>query len=1619
MRRFLGISALLLWLVPAGLAAAQDCTSEAEPNDTPETAGVLTAGCLTGRFDAGDQELLVLEVTEPALWTFGPLPQGAALDLYRLAGEPPAPGARLVRLAGPAPDPVLLVPGKWLLGLSFAGAPGTGWTLAAAPAPLPPATADLSPGTPLAAAQAEPLATVSLTLSAAEARRRWQLLLHGVPGEMVQLTLTGPEGALLLDGARSLSGPLILDGIGLEAGTYQLSLRALTQPALPFLLMLKAQGPRLPLREDEPNDRPESARPLLAGKPVTGRLTEADIDLYRMTVTDTARLLSATLETDSGPLPPNLTLCLRDAAGVDQQCRFGATPALADLALPPGDWLLAVSGTIPGGGDYRLALRPGPPRTARGGHEPNDTAAQAQPLAADQPMTGRFAGQEEDRFALTVDGPPQLWKVAVIGATLLRVDDPGGLPLVTAFGQPPEPIVAEDLYLPPGRYGITVSGTDSDYTLTATATGALAEGAEVEPNDAPETATLLVPGQARRGRLAGPSDVDKLRFTLDRDGPMVLTVTLPEGDAGFVQVEGPGFPPGEMLPPGSATLARDYPAGDYTVTLSSLYAPGPVAWTARLDWADPMGAPGPAAAARWSGALPVAEAAAFWPWAQRIATEVTLTAEAAGTFGLDGVMALPGAVLTPDPAEVTLAAGETATVHLTLDLPADLPALSAVPVVLRARDAAGAEVRLPLTLSLIPGAVAQGSHLALPPPALAGGFNLASPGFGGNFPAEIGQDRTRPLPDNPARLTDGTADPQLYTAAAPHSLRLDFGAQGPVPVAGFTLTPYALMSLPYQARLQGFELALSADGTTFDTVLTGRLGLMPQETLFPLPAPVPAVAAELRFLDGTGAPGEPLALSEWAVLAAPGWPEGTAINLADPDRGGHVARSLPLLAGDEAGQNDVLLPGESAAPLTATGITPELVIGFAGSRRAALTGVDWDDPALPLPEAQLWPSVTVFAGDSPVGPWLPLGQLSTGPQRRLVFDAPVIARYLRLQATEQAETPPLLPAQIRVAEAPVAASALSAAGWWGQYGTVSPLDPAPEPLPPPTDSAETGVLDWGASVGGTVRKDQDSDRWTFTVPEGESRAALRLTGQPTVLARLTLTDAAGAPVPLRRLPAAPGETLYEAAVTPGATYTVTVEEPPRNIMIAVDVSGSLGPFWGALRAGLSAMAEGMMPGRDFARIIPFDGQPLGEWTDDPILLRRTLAGMSMLSTGSGTEQTVLQALVDLKTRDGAKAILLLTDGATSSLPMRPAMWAALETAGVQVFTAHLGGWDNPAAETRLLMDLARVGGGAYAHLQTQAGIDRALARVSAWTRAPARYGLSVAPSTAPPPAPGMLRVTHPAPPAGGLPPDPVLAALSPPPATEGMTQPPPALELILDASGSMLQRLDGARRVDLARAALRRIVTRQLPPGQPVALRVFGDTVADSCETNLRVPLMPLVPDMLVQALDAAEPVNLARTPLAASLAAAAQDLAAAPGRRVIVVLTDGEETCGGDPEAEIAALRATGAEVTVNIVGFAVGDAALEAVFARWAKAGGGQYFPAQDAAELAGALGTAMGRGFVVRASEGGAIVASGLAGGAAVPVPPGIWRVELDGGTIWPAVEIGEGAAVTLDVPPAAPG
>jgi Ca-activated chloride channel family protein len=189
------------------------------------------------------------------------------------------------------------------------------------------------------------------------------------------------------------------------------------------------------------------------------------------------------------------------------------------------------------------------------------------------------------------------------------------------------------------------------------------------------------------------------------------------------------------------------------------------------------------------------------------------------------------------------------------------------------------------------------------------------------------------------------------------------------------------------------------------------------------------------------------------------------------------------------------------------------------------------------------------------------------------------------------------------------------------------------------------------------------------------------------------------------------------------------------------------------------------------------------------------------------------------------------------------------------------------------------------------------------------------------------------------------------------------VELILDASGSMYNALaDGRYRIVAAKDVLTGFVLN-LPEGDDlnVGLRVYGSrlqaTHADSClDSELLVPLSGVDRSALLDAVSGV--VARGATPIAYSLELAGADFTE-PGRYMIVLVTDGEESCGGDIRAVMAALRDRGIDIDLRILGFDLTERASRSF------EGIGTFENARTADELAAALGRAVKDVTVVQAA------------------------------------------------------
>ncbi|WP_022920389.1 VWA domain-containing protein [Ornithinimicrobium pekingense] len=176
--------------------------------------------------------------------------------------------------------------------------------------------------------------------------------------------------------------------------------------------------------------------------------------------------------------------------------------------------------------------------------------------------------------------------------------------------------------------------------------------------------------------------------------------------------------------------------------------------------------------------------------------------------------------------------------------------------------------------------------------------------------------------------------------------------------------------------------------------------------------------------------------------------------------------------------------------------------------------------------------------------------------------------------------------------------------------------------------------------------------------------------------------------------------------------------------------------------------------------------------------------------------------------------------------------------------------------------------------------------------------------------------------------------------------------LVLDASGSMEAAGSAGTRMEEAKAAIEAFVEK-LPEGSTVSLRVYGHEgsndeagKAESCASSEVVfDGQSSDRDGLAGALEDVVPVGY--TPLARAIDDARGDIPEQATDSIVYVVTDGLETCGGDPVAAAQALAGTDVRPVVNVIGFQTGDAD-QAALAAIAQAGGGEFTAAGSGAEL-----------------------------------------------------------------------
>ncbi len=239
---------------------------------------------------------------------------------------------------------------------------------------------------------------------------------------------------------------------------------------------------------------------------------------------------------------------------------------------------------------------------------------------------------------------------------------------------------------------------------------------------------------------------------------------------------------------------------------------------------------------------------------------------------------------------------------------------------------------------------------------------------------------------------------------------------------------------------------------------------------------------------------------------------------------------------------------------------------------------------------------------------------------------------------------------------------------------------------------------------------------------------------------------------------------------------------------------------------------------------------------------------------------------------------------------------------------------------------------------------------------------------------------------------------------------PERILLILDSSGSMWGQIDGIAKYEIARDVIADLLG-DWDSADQLGLMAYGHRREGDCaDIETLVPVGPFESDPLVSAVQLIRP--LGKTPITDALrqGAGVLNYTTAPG--TIILLTDGLETCNGDPCAMARELAEAGVNLRAHVIGFDLGDEDISSLRCI-ADETGGMFLSADTAGELSDAFETVIEStlvprnvtiraidaasmlvedaiGWNVYAADTGARVFIGLAPAVDVALAPGAYRV-----------------------------
>jgi Ca-activated chloride channel family protein len=179
--------------------------------------------------------------------------------------------------------------------------------------------------------------------------------------------------------------------------------------------------------------------------------------------------------------------------------------------------------------------------------------------------------------------------------------------------------------------------------------------------------------------------------------------------------------------------------------------------------------------------------------------------------------------------------------------------------------------------------------------------------------------------------------------------------------------------------------------------------------------------------------------------------------------------------------------------------------------------------------------------------------------------------------------------------------------------------------------------------------------------------------------------------------------------------------------------------------------------------------------------------------------------------------------------------------------------------------------------------------------------------------------------------------------------------IILDASGSMNEKIGNEKKIDIAKNSIINVLN-QMPDSTKIGLRVYGHVLdfwgLKACEASeLKVVISENTKSLIKNELIKIKPTGA--TPISYSIEQAlAYDFNGLTGKKRIILVTDGMETCGQSPCDLSVNLMKQGINLKIDVIGFNVEDKSSIPQLKCTALATKGKFYSANNSQELSKSL-------------------------------------------------------------------